>query len=150
MFKISQGLQEVLLQAIATQMSGSMILRIYSGTVPTNAHSALDVENTLLREVSSNGAGAALSFEAATVGGMLVKSTSQVWQGPAGGNNATGTATFYRLVLQTDDGSANTSVPRFQGSVGLFDADLILGNTALVMGVNDPAIGIFRVGLPME
>lgn len=146
MFKISSDLQETMLQSISTAMSGNMVMKIYGGTVPANAHDSLGGA-TLLRTVSNNGAGTGLSFESATVGGMLVKSTSETWKGT---NVATGTATFYRMVLLTDDGSADTTVPRLQGSVGVLDADLILGDTALVSGVEDPAIGIYRVGLPLE
>jgi len=49
-----------------------------------------------------------------------------------------------------DTGVATTTAPRLQGSVGLLNADLILGNVGLVAGVTDPAIGIFMVGLPTE
>ena len=146
MFKISQGLQTALLTAIGTALNGNMLMKIYSGAVPVNAHSDLG-SAVLLRTVSVNSTGAGLNFEATPVGGMLVKSTSQVWAGP---NVATGLASFYRIALSSDTGIASTTALRLQGSVGLLDADLILGSTSLVIGVTDPPIGIFAVGLPTE
>jgi hypothetical protein len=87
-----------------------------------------------------------MNFEALPVGGMLVKSTTEVWSGI---NVATGTAAFYRIAPSTDTGVLSTTAPRLQGSVGLLGTDLILSNIALVSGVTDPAISVFMVGLPM-
>lgn len=151
MFMISTGVQELLLQALNTAFSGSMVMRIYSGTVPTNAHDSLG-SAVLLREVSATGTGTAVNFEAATVNGMLVKETTETWSGTneafSGGPL---TATFYRIVIEaTDTGAASSTELRFQGSVGEADADLVLGSTSLTASADDPAIGIYRVGLPTD
>ena len=146
MFKISTGMQDALLLALASQLNGTMVLNIYSGTVPATADADLGGA-TLLRTVSVDSTGSGMSFEATTSGGMLVKSTSEIW---AGQNVATGTASFYRIMNIGDTGATTTTAPRLQGSVGLLNADLILGNVGLVAGVTDPAIGIFMVGLPTE
>lgn len=146
MFKVSTKIQTACLLALAAELNGSMVLKLYSGAVPTNAHDALG-SAVLLRTVSNNGAGTGLSFEAVPVAGMLVKSTAQVWSGP---NVATGNPTFYRACLIADDGTASSTQPRLQGSVGLLDADLILGSISLVNGITDPPIGIYAVGLPTE
>ena len=146
MFKISSGLRDILLAELAAQFNGTMHLKIYSGTVPTDSAAALG-SAVLLRTVSVSGTGTGMNFEASPVGGMLVKSTSEVWSGP---NVETGTATFYRIAPSTDTGLLDTTAPRLQGSVGLLGTDLILSNVALVSGVTDPAIGVFMVGLPTE
>jgi len=139
-FGISSGLQDALLTALAGQLNGGK-LQIYSGPVPADRDAAIGTA-TLLREV---GVSTGLNFEATPTNGMIVKSTSENW---SAANVATGTATFYRFVGQADDGTASTSQIRMQGSVGLLDADLILGSTSLVIGVTDPPIGIFMIGLP--
>jgi len=146
MFKISTGLQEVLLQAIAAEFNGNMLMHIYGGAVPATAQDSIG-SAIPLRVVSVNGTGAGMSFEAATSNGMLVKSASEVWEGE---NIATGTATFYRIQTSADTGVASTTLPRLQGSVDLLYGDLVLGSTALVAGVTDPPIGIFIVGMPLE
>lgn len=144
MFMISTAVQTALLEALAEQFDGLMVMNIYSGTVPATADAALG-DAVLLRTVSVNSTGTGMSFEATPVGGMLVKATDEVWAGP---NVGTGTATFYRIHPIGDTGGLSTTAPRLQGSVGLLNADLILGSTGLVSGVTDPAIGIFMVGLP--
>lgn len=140
-FGISTGLQTALLTALAGQLNGGK-LQIYGGTVPAGRDSAIG-SATLLREI---GSGAGINFEATPVDGMIVKSTSENW---SAANVATGTATFYRFVTQADDGTASTSQVRLQGSVGLLDADLILGSVNLVVGITDPPIGTYMVGLPV-
>jgi len=139
-FEISPAVQDTLLATLAGLFNGGK-LNIYGGTVPASCGAALG-SAVLLRSI---GDGTGISFEPVPVSGMIVKSTSEDWSAP---NVATGTATFYRFVTQADDGLASDIQPRLQGSVGLLDADLILGSINLVIGVTDPSIGIYMVGLP--
>lgn len=139
-FQISTGLQDAILLALAAELNGGKLL-IYGGAVPATADASIG-SATLLRTIGET---TGINFEAATSNGMIVKDTSEVW---SAANVATGTATFYRFVTQADDGSSSSSLPRLQGTVGLLDADLILGSTSLVNGVTDPPVSIFMVGLP--
>ena len=104
-------------------------IRIYDGVVPATADAAL-FGNTLLAEVAVGGG--ALTWEAAASGGVLSKETTDTWEDTS--CNATGTATFYRLVNSADAGGAGTATttPRIQGTVGTGGADMNLGTTALV------------------
>lgn len=141
-FGISTALQNALLAALAGELNGGKLL-IYGGTVPASRDASIGTA-TLLRAI---GDGTGINFETTPVDGKIVKSTAENW---SAANVATGTATFYRFVTQADDGTASSTQVRLQGSVGLLDADLILGDVDLVNGITDPPIGIFMVGLPKE
>ena len=57
------------------------------------------------------------------------KPAGETWSGT---NVASGTASFYRLVLPADTGAASTSAPRVQGTVGVIDANMNLSSVGLV------------------
>jgi len=91
-------------------------LRIYSGTAPANADTALS-GNTLLAQLTMAGtAFGAASNGVATAGTITADSSA----------DATGTATFFR-VLESD----GTTVV-FQGTVGTSGAELNLSSTSIV------------------
>lgn len=107
---------------------------IYSGPVPANAEAALDPSCVKLCKVdAAAGAGTGVTWDGAPANGVLKKTSTETWSGT---NLATGTATFFRYCLGTDDGSAAYAAQaRIQGDVGAdasFDADI--GSTALVSG----------------
>lgn len=143
-FKVSTGLRNAMLTD--SSFTGIMVdakLRIYSGTVPLTADAALSGA-TLLCEISDDDTGTALSFEATAVDGALSKLSSQIWSGT---NIASGTASFYRLVDDLDDGTSSTTAPRVQGSIGVAGADMNISNPTLVSAVLQP-VDYFSVALP--
>jgi hypothetical protein len=123
------------------------VMRIYAGTVPATADAAIGGA-TLLCEITDNdqglGAGQGIDFEAAAVDGVLSKETTQIWSGT---NAATGTASFFRIETQADDGSSSTSLQRIQGTVATSGADLNLASTSLVSAALQ-TIDYFSVAMP--
>ena len=112
-------------------------IRVYSGSQPADADTA--VSGTLLLEFSvdagsytqgtfTNG----LEFGDSS-SGAISKSASETWQ-DAG--IASGTAGWFRLCANpTDDGSASTTLPRIDGTVGTTSSsELVIGTTAIVAG----------------
>ncbi len=94
----------------------NMTLKIYNGTVPTNADQAISGDSTLLVTISVGGVGTGVTFEATPVAGALVKTAAETWQGTVG--NA-GTATYARLVASGDTGALSTTELRYQMGVGV-------------------------------
>lgn len=125
------------------EASNGMELLLYGGTPPADANAAIG-SATLLCRITDNDTGAGLEFESAAIGGVLTKDESQVWSGEV---LASGTAAFYRLVADGDDGEASTTQPRLQGSVGIAGADLNLSSVSLVESALQP-INFFNVVLP--
>lgn len=111
---MSTALRNAMLDAITSTAGGSALLRIYDGTRPATGGTA----TTLLAELTCNA-----TFAPAASGGVLtlnsITSDSSA--------NATGTATWFRLVT-----SGATFV--LDGSVGTSGADLNLNTTSIVSG----------------
>ncbi|MDX9716279.1 MAG: hypothetical protein RBT67_02795 [Thauera sp.] len=129
--KSSTGLRNGVLSvgSVKSQLDGGEI-RIYSGTPPASADDAIGTA-TLLCTITNNSTGTGVTFDAAATNGVLVKTPAEVWSGV---NVASGTASFYRLVTQADDGSLSTTLPRVQGDVGVAGAALNLSSTTLTSG----------------
>lgn len=104
--------------AITTRAGNAALLRIYSGTRPADANTAL-AGNTLLAELTC-----ATPFASGAASGVLTFGT--ITQDSSA--NATGTATFFRLV-QSD----GTTVV-MDGSVGTSGSDLNLVTTSITSG----------------
>jgi hypothetical protein len=125
------------------------VIRIYSGSQPANADTA--VSGTLLLEISVDGGAFAhgayangLEFgDAAT--GFIVKAAGDTWQD---NGLANGTAGWFRFVGNaTDAGGSDTSLPRVDGSVGTSGADLNMTSTSIVVG-STYTIDTFKLTLP--
>jgi hypothetical protein len=99
----------------ATRAGASALLRIYSGTQPATADTALS-GNTLLAELTCGA-----TFAPAASGG--VATANAITQDSSA--DATGTATFFRLVKS--DGTTVVC----DGSVGTASADLVLVTTSI-------------------
>lgn len=144
--KFSTGLRQGL------AVSGSLrsllnqgLLRIYSGTVPTNADAALG-SAVLLNEISAGGTGTTLTFEAAAPGGVLTKSAAENW---TGNNLESGTPSFFRFVQPTDTGNASTTEVRLQGTCGPIGNDLMI--TQLPLVASQPlTLELFQLAIPEE
>ena len=125
--KSSTGLKNQILSSspLNTILAGGFI-KIYGGTVPTNADAA--ESSTLLCVVSVDATATGIDLEATATGGVIQKASAQVWRGV---NAASGVATHYRYVTATDTGAASTTEARLQGTVGVVGADLNLSSTTL-------------------
>lgn len=122
------------------------VLRIYSNSVaaPASADAAIPGGAVLLLEISDNASAVdGLDFGAAG-NGVISKDISQIWSGAA---LASGTGLWFRHVLRADDGSASTTAPRLQGSVGLAGADLNMDTVDLVAEEIYP-VTAYNVALP--
>lgn len=125
------------------------VLRIYSGAQPTSPDAA--VSGTLLLEISeSAGAFVAGAFDNGlefgdAADGAISKASGETWQDTG---IAAGTAGWFRFVGNpTDDGSASTSLPRLDGSVGTSGADLNMSSTSITVGATY-TIDSFTLTLP--
>ncbi len=140
--KASTGLRTLLLgtSSLKTIFDAGSEIRIYSGPAPASADDAIGAATLLVTILA---AGDPITFGAAA-GGILPKNPSEVWSGV---NVATGTPTFYRHVLTADDGSASSSAPRYQGSVGVVGADMNLTASTLTSGATQ-TLDYHAVALP--
>ena len=88
-----------------------------------------------------------LRFEAIAdvASGILEKLTTQTWRGT---NVATGVATHFRLVLDSDDGTLSTSQPRFQGGVSTANSQLNFDSVQFVEGNIQYVSDDFEITLP--
>jgi hypothetical protein len=102
------------LDQITSAISTSGLLRIYDGSVPTNADTALGAQ-VLLAELALSSAFAPGASSGVLTASAITSDTSA---------NATGTATFFRLVT-----SGGTS--KVQGTVGTSGQDLNLNTVSI-------------------
>lgn len=120
--KVSAARRAAMLNTL-TASAASGILRIYSGSQPTDADTAIGAQ-VVLAELTMN----ATAFGSAT----STASTDSVLTANAitadSSANATGTAAFFRLW-----DSAGT-VPLIDGTVGTSGTDLIINSTAISSG----------------
>lgn len=112
------------------------VIRIYSGSQPTNADQA--VNGTLLVEITVDGG--AFSHGSPTNGlewddpasGTISKPSADTWTGTG---VATGVAGWARFCANpTDDGTASTTLSRLDMSVGKGTGDLQLSNVNIEIG----------------
>jgi hypothetical protein len=109
---------------ITASAGTSAVLRIYSGTAPANAGTATGGGNTLLAELTC---GTALAPAASTgVGGVLT--LNAITQDSSA--NATGTATFFRIINSTNGTAIVQGTVTATGGGG----DLTLNTTSISSG----------------
>lgn len=144
-FKVSTGLRNYMLAtgSFKAALDGGK-LKLYSGTVPATADDSLGAAVELVEITESGDGVTGLTFEAAAVSGVLAKTAAETWQGAA---SQSGTATFFRFVLDADLTTTNTTDLRIQGTVDTIAAELNLSDTSIVApGVQ--TINHFNVALP--
>lgn len=115
------ALRNTRLDAITTRVdggAGAALLRIYSGTRPADANTALS-GNTLLAELTFTDPAASASASGVLTFSAITQDSSA---------NATGTASFFRVV-QSD----GTTVA-FDGTVAASGSDLNLTTTSITLG----------------
>lgn len=142
--KYSTGLRNHILDtgSVKAGIDGKVI-EIYSGTVPADADAATGTA-TLLTTVSVNGDGTGITMEASATAGVLEKSSAESWFGT---NAASGTASFFRIVGSTDDGSLSSTALRVQGTVAQSGGDAYLAQPDLIQG-EQQAIDYLAIALP--
>ena len=142
--KISTGLAEYLAGtgSLRAAFHGTSRISLYAGAEVANADAAASGATLLCTILSS---ASPLEFEAAVTGGIVTKATAQTWSGT---NAASGTATWFRVEITTDDRSTSTSALRLQGSIGTVVGDMVMTNPVLVSG-NTKAIENFRMAVPL-
>jgi hypothetical protein len=116
--KFTTAVRNAMLDAITTQAGASALLRIYSGTQPTDANTALS-GNTLLAELTCNA-----TFAPSASGGQLTLNSISSDTSA----DATGTASFFRLV------KSNGTTVIMDGTVGTSGCDLNINSTAISSG----------------
>lgn len=126
--KLSTGLRDGMLDTspFKTLLDASRV-KIYSGVAPASAD---DAEGTLLVSIGSDNADTHCHFLASAVSGVLSKNTD-IWSGVAG---ADGTASYFRLVVNTDTGVLSTTEIRMQGTVGTSGADINMSSVSIRSG----------------
>lgn len=116
------ALRHAMLDEITTDIdagAGAGSLRIYSGTPPSDADSALS-GNTLLAQLTMSDPSAGAASGGDWTASSITADSSA---------DATGTASFFRIL----DSDANVVL---QGTVGTSGADLNLNSTAITSGDN--------------
>lgn len=116
--KLSVSSRNALGDALITAMGNGCLIKLYTGTRPTNPDTALS-GNTLLGTLT-----AASPPAPATSSGVIT--FSAITQDSSA--DATGTATFYRLF------KADATTAVIDGDVGTSGSDLNLNTTAIVIG----------------
>lgn len=118
--------------AIRLKANGAF-LNIYSGTVPTNADTAL-AGNTLLAQLTmGNPAFGAAASAVLTANAITADSSA----------DNTGTASFFRLM-----GSDSNNQVLLQGTCGTSSADMIFNSVAISSGAN-VSVSSFTITMPL-
>lgn len=115
--KLTAARKNTMANALATSLN-SGYLRIYSGTEPATADTALS-GNTLLAELRFNATAAPSAVNGLLTFNAITSDAS---------NNASGTATFFRAFR-----SDGTTV-EIQGSVGTSGTALVMASTTITAG----------------
>lgn len=123
----------------AAVLANSGTLKIYSGSQPTDANTAVGAQ-TLLATLTFGATAFASSAASGTTPSRKATATANAITGDTSADN-TGTATWFRL-LKSD----GTTVV-LDGSVGTTGADLNLATTSLVSGV-DVEVTSFTLSVP--
>lgn len=144
-FQVSTGLRNYVAATGSLRAAlQTCVMKIYDGALPANADEAIGGATLLCIITGDNDGTSPLEFEAAPVNGVLVKSTSQVWEGE---NVDDGVSRFFRFETLADGGGLSTTAIRAQGRCDLVGAELNLTNTTLVSGAPQ-IIDSFNITLP--
>ncbi len=136
-FRITNAVAKAMANAFTTALDAgtAALLRIYDGTIPTDADTALGAQ-VLLAELTFT----ATSFGAATDGnpGGLITAASITSDSSA---DATGTASWFLMITQ----NAGTVIA--MGSVGTATTDMVLNTVSIVSGAT-VACSAFTITMP--
>lgn len=142
--KASTGLRNAMLVtgSLKSQLDLGFI-KIYAGTVPTDADQSLGAA-TLLCTITKNGDGVTGLTIAATASAGAVAKFNEIWSGT---NATTGTASFWRFIKTGDTGTLSTTEVRLQGTAATSGSELVMTSTSLAGGAPQN-IDYFTVALP--
>lgn len=138
MLKESTGFRNAKLDTASVKtIFSNGVIAVYTGAQPATADAA--ATGTLLGYITLNGdpftpgsPANGLNFAAAAAGGVLSKAAAENWRLKG---SAAGTAGWGRLMGNAlDDGSASTTLPRIDFSIGTSGADMNLSNTTIAVG----------------
>lgn len=136
-FNITNSVAQDMADAFTAALNAgtAAIIRIYDGTQPTDADTAIGAQ-VLLAELTMS----ATSFGAATDAnpGALITANAITSDSSA---NATGTATWFRMLTQ----SGGTVIA--DGSVGTSSADLVMNTVSITSG-SIVSISAFTITMP--
>jgi hypothetical protein len=131
----------------------------FAGPIPASVDEALDMSSShtqLVKMTNNNDGATGLNFVAPS-GSALSRDTGQVWSGTiafsgASSGSASLTASFWRFCPAGDDGRADATVPRLQGTIGASgsgaDIELNASSAVLTAGPsNTTKLGSFSVSL---
>ena len=147
--RFSTGLRNGMLNATGIKEAlADGVIYIYSGPQPASADDA--VQGTLLGVVAKDAGAFAfgdptygLEFDA-PVSGVLDKAAAENWKFNGA---ADGTAGWFRFMGNaTDNLGSSTTLPRIDGNIGTFGADLNLSNVSIVTGAPN-TIDVFRLSM---
>lgn len=119
-------------------------LRIFAGATPASADDDCTAATLLCTIYEDGDPMTPLHWEATAAGGVLPKLSSEFWSGTV---SASGTASFFRIVLPADTNAASATDNRVQGDIGLVASDLNLSSLALTVGASQ-IIDSFSMMLP--
>ena len=148
---MSTGLQTyITLTGSLRAALASCLVKVYSGAVPASADAALG--SAVLLDTYSAGSGGSGgtpgTWDATMVSGALVKTTTETWKDASSGPVATGAASFMRIVLAADDGTASTSQIRVQLTTGTVAADALLSNTTYTANASQRTLSGAQLIIP--
>lgn len=146
-YHVSTGLRNgMLVSSCLVEMLNGGFIMIYDGPVPASADDALVAANHLLVTITNGGGG--ITFAATAEDGGVSKTAAEAWSGEV---LVSGTATFYRHIGAVESagasGTFSTTLPRLQGAIGTYGAEMILSNAILTAGYIQ-RVDYYMVGLP--
>ena len=146
-FSISTGMANHLMTggSLKAGVDGKVI-KIYAGPVPASADAAIDPAlHTLLCELSNGGDGTGVSMAGDPVNGIIGKAGAEIWKGTIA---ESGVASFFRFVATDDDGAESDQALRLQGSVGVLNADFLVGDAVFAAG-DEQRCDSCNMGIPV-
>jgi len=140
--RLSTGLRNQLLDtgSLKTIFTNAK-LEYFTGAQPASADDAATGTKLLTIDNTTG-----INFEPTAVNGTLSKLATEVWSATAANS---GTAGWFRLSSLADANAASTTLPRIDGSIGTFGADLNLSSTNIVAGATE-TVTAFDVTLPVQ
>jgi len=147
--RLSSGLRDMLLGSASFKtIMQNGVIRLFPGVQPSSADDAEGASPLLEITVSSGTftpgtATGGLNFTAPS-GGACAKASGEVWSGVA---TTSGTAGWFRFYANDRTTGADTTHPRFDGSVSTSGAQLNMSSTAITAGATT-TIDSFLVTMP--
>ncbi|RLC49295.1 MAG: hypothetical protein DRH57_00300 [Candidatus Cloacimonadota bacterium] len=155
--KVALGIAEAinansnLVEAVACGSGTVVVSSKYKGdgfSLNVVASGSLAVSD--VQEVVANVRGKGLHFESpqTVTAGVLEKANDDVWKGTV---VATGTASYFRIKAHDDNGGADSSKLRIQGTVGtLSDSPLQISGSSTLTAGTSVTIGTFSIRIPLN